>query len=295
MKKKYNKKTGHLISIVASIFAIASAVIAIGNIVIEKLNPNDIIQESKKTTEIVASNNSDVNVAENSSGNNIFGDNNSGNNIIGNDSNVSVVNNYAVSNDEEEQEEKVFFIGQLIGYHGGTVDNEDMYMFSGGDFIPLYEFELFNKTGIEININDIFVEVLSYKDFNEFIIENPRGGANINKIICWSCNISPEKAKYHVILNGTDENNMDDLSETEYVSIKASESGKFKLKILPDTPGLYEVKIIIEYASGENESIETENMKFIYDPEHCANYRLEWNGNISINHSYISDIHEYQR
>lgn len=189
-------------------------------------------------------------------------------------------NTVSVSNDSDtKKEEMVTLTGEMLGYfQGGIVDNENILKYSDDGYEPIYDFHLLNENGVTIDIQNIFIEVTDYKDFSEFILENPAGGADLLDIIYWQCNISPEKRRYHVALTGTDENNTEDLSGTQYVSIKASDSGEFYLKIFPDTPGLYEAKIIVEYTSyeGKTEEITSDNIKFIYDP----NYEVitEFNG-----------------
>ncbi len=205
-------------------------------------------------------------------------ENNSGINITGNENTVI----YNPENSNTEKEEHVTLTGEMWAYIGsGDVENERINIYAGEeDTAPLYDFQLKNENNVTIDIKDIFIEVLDYKKFNEFIVKNAASGADLLDIIYWRCNITPEKRKYHVALTGTDENNTEDLSRTQYVSLKASDSGKFHLKIFPNTPGLYEAKVIIEYTSYENKTKEvvSENIKFIYDP--YAEVVTEFNGTI---------------
>lgn len=185
---------------------------------------------------------------------------------------VSIVNNQKET--DQEKEEKVTLTGKMHEYvSGGVVEDEFVNMYSDEGYEPVCDFQVLNENEITIDIENVFIEVLDYKDFSEFIVEYPRGGASLLEIIYWRVNINPELKKYSAILTGAEENNPNDVSDTEYVSIKASDSGKFKLKIFPDTPGMYEGRIIVEYTSygGGIKEIKSKNVKFIYDPNHEAN------------------------
>ena len=157
----------------------------------------------------------------------------------------------------------------------GDLGDERINIYASDGYDPIYDLQITNENDMTIAIENVFVEVLDYKDFSQFIIKNAAGGADIQNIICWKCNITPKKTKYCSMLSGFDENDTENLAETKYVSIKSSDLGKFILKILPDTPGLYEIKVIIEYTSyaGEIQKIQSENLKFVYDPNFECNFQ----------------------
>lgn len=204
-------------------------------------------------------------------------ENNSGTIIYGDGNQVSIPGDPAPNKKgSSATKEKVTLTGEMRPYFmGGDLGNERINIYASDGYDPIYDLQITNENEMTIAIENVFVDVLDYKDFSEFVIKNAAGGADLHNIICWKCNISPKKTKYCSILSGTAENNTENLSETKYVSIKNSDLGKFILKILPDTPGLYEIKIIIEYTSyaGEIQKIQSENMKFVYDPKFECHYQ----------------------
>lgn len=195
----------------------------------------------------------------------------SDNNIIhGFDNNITIqYDDKDYPKNEDNKKERVTLTGKMKGYWAGSVDGEWIIIGKNGGTESYYESQLTNENNVTINIDNIMVKVLDYKSFNEFKVEDPAGGATLNDIFFWNCNIGPEKKYYNAIFIGTDEDNTKDLSREKYVSIEATDTGKLCVKMFPNTPGLYEIKIIIEYTSynGELKTIGSENIKFIYDPE----------------------------
>lgn len=175
---------------------------------------------------------------------------------------------------ENNKPSEFYMMAHLHEYTGGYVNDEFIPIYSSNDYYcTLLELSVANGNKVTVDIKDIIVEVVNYKDLSEFIIKNPVGGADLKDVLSWSCNITPEKKEYHSIFLGTDQNNVEDISNMSYVSVSPDDTGEFDVKIYPDTPGLYEIKAIIEYTyKGEIAKKESENKRFIFDPNHEAMY-----------------------
>lgn len=206
-----------------------------------------------------------------------------------NKGNITFTNNEGQKEEEKsvKKEEHVTIAGKMNRYvTWGEVDGEEINMYPDKERgFPICDFDITNENDIVITIKDVFVEVTDYKSFDEFIVKYPVGGASMVKMIFWSCDISPEKDRYRAILLGDDENNEEDLSGIECAKIEDFDSGQFKIKIFPDTPGLYVTNIIVQYTSydGEIKEIMLPNMKFIYDPNLEANIDGSYDGRYGTN------------
>lgn len=207
--------------------------------------------------------------------------------IVSEHNSGTVIINDREDEKKREKEEHVTITGEMNKYvTWGEVDGEEINMYPDKERgFPVCDFDITNENDIAITIKDVFVEVTDYKSFDEFIVKYPAGGASMVKMIFWSCDISPEKDRYQAILLGDDQNNEEDLSGIECAKIEDSDSGQFKIKIFPDTPGLYATNIIVKYASydGEIKEITLSNMKFIYDPNSEANIDGSYGGRYGTN------------
>lgn len=253
-KRKRNRKTKIIVATITAVSVIIAAFIQ------SRRDPGEDADESKNTE------------IQNGSGVIVSGENNG----------TITVTNENENDKRREKEEHVTITGKMNKYvTWGEVDGEEINMYPDKERgFPICDFDITNENDIAITIKDVFVEVTDYKSFDEFIVKYPVGGASMVKLIFWSCDISPEKDRYRAILLGDDQNNEDDLSGIECAKIEDSDSGQFKIKIFPDTPGLYATNIIVEYASydGEIKEITLPNMKFIYDPNSEANIDGSWDG-----------------
>lgn len=206
--------------------------------------------------------------------------NDSGVVISGGNSGTITVTNSDENEKIQEKEEHVAITGEMNAYVTcGQVDGEVINMYPDKERgFPICDFDITNENDVSITIKDVFVDVKDYKNFDEFVVKKPAGGASIVKMIFWSCDISPEKDRYRAMLLGDNENSNEDMSGTECVKIDHADSGQFKIKIFPDAPGLYVTDIIVEYASynGETKEITLPDMKFIYDPERQAIIDPTW-------------------
>lgn len=188
---------------------------------------------------------------------------------------VTLLATWIISVVEDSKPSKFFMMAHLHEYTGGYVNDEFIPIYSSNDdYCTLLELSVANGNKVTVDIKDIIVEVVNYKDLSEFIIKNPVGGADLKDVLSWSCSITPEKKEYYSIFLGTDQNSEEDISNMNYVAVSPDDTGEFDVKIYPDTPGLYEIKAIIEYTyKGKIVKKESESKRFVFDPNHEAEYK----------------------
>lgn len=90
------------------------------------------------------------------------------------------------------------------------------------------------------------MEVIDYKRLDKFTIENAAGGADAD-VYYWLCNISNEKKEYHSFYIGTEKDGKEDKSKESHLVVEAKGLEQIRVKLMPDTPGLYEVRGSLEY------------------------------------------------
>ncbi len=171
---------------------------------------------------------------------------------------------------EDHKPSRFFMIADLHSYSLGDVDNERIPIYtSNEEACTLLELSVSNGNKVTVDIKNIIIEVMDYKDLNAFVVKNPVGGADLKEIFTWECSISPEKQKYNSTFTGTKQNSTEEMSDINYVAISPDDTGEFDVKIYPDTPGLYEIKATMEYTYKDRvEKKDSENKKFIFDPNH---------------------------
>ncbi len=171
---------------------------------------------------------------------------------------------------ENHKPSQLFMIADLHTYTSGYVDNESVPIYhSNEEACTLLELSVSNGNTVTVDIKNIIIEVIDYKDLNEIVVRNPVGGADLKEIFTWECSISPEKEKYYSTFIGTEQNHTENMLKTNYVAISPDDTGEFDVKIYPDTPGLYEMKATIEYTYKDRvEKKESKSKKFIFDPKH---------------------------
>ena len=98
-------------------------------------------------------------------------------------------------------------------------------------------------------------------------MKNPTGGADIRQIYWWTCDITNEIGKYYANLESESK------TDNEYSVIEYNDIEKNGVMIYPDTPGMYKIKIIVEYLlKNKIQTKKSDSMKFIYDPNHELKY-----------------------
>lgn len=222
-----------------------------------KDHQEDIIKEDAQE-DSSSDNIEETNIEGNNSGTVLNGDF-SGNRDI-------IINN--IPDEQKNFEENVSLTGEISKSIIYGENNEIIETYYNEKNIPICKFEMLNENNVPIDIDNIYVEVINCNVFNEFIDDNipPYDWATMEKMIFWSCNISPESRRYQSILLGYDENNIE--NKTEYVHIESNDTGVFKIKISPSMPGIYETNIIVEYTSynKEKKEIVLPDINFTYDP-----------------------------
>lgn len=176
------------------------------------------------------------------------------------------ITNYSEPNEEENFDENVTLAGEMnkaimYGENGEVID-----MYSDETALPICNFQIKNGNKSTIIINNVSVEVVNCEVFNEFINKPPIDSSGMNKIIFWNCSISPENGKYQAMLIGENENNTEDLSNSNFVTINGYDTAQYKISIYPNTPGIYETNLIVEYSYGDKTKEKILPMNFTYNP-----------------------------
>lgn len=171
---------------------------------------------------------------------------------------------------EDHKPSRFFMIADLYLYTSAEVENERIPMYhSNEETCAVLELSVSNGNQVTADIKNIIIEVVDYKGLDEFAAKNPVGGADLKDIFTWECGISPEKRKYVSTFIGTEQNPSEDMQGSGYVAVSPDDTGEFDVKIYPDTPGLYEIKAIVEYTYRDRiEKKESQSKKFIFDPGH---------------------------
>lgn len=161
--------------------------------------------------------------------------------------------------------EKVGVDSVWDAYAVGRVDRELVPLYvakSELEYLPIIRLSLTNRNDFTINIKEITVEVLKYRSPDEFTVESPTGGADERSIQQWRCNISTEEQEYVAVYMGSGDEEND--ATGRYVSIAAGDSGEFNVVICADTPGLYSIKVNVNYTFKEKiKTKSTCEMKFV--------------------------------
>ena len=166
----------------------------------------------------------------------------------------------------------VFLEAQLDVYAQGYINDEIVPVFAGNrdrlpEYAPTVKCTLTNKNEETICVENIAVEVASYTPLDGLEMENPVGGADVRQIYWWTCEITDEVGNYYAKLE--DESRQDE----EYSVIEYNDIEKNGVMIYPDTPGMYEIKIVVEYLfRNKTQTKKSESMKFIYDPNDELTY-----------------------
>lgn len=194
------------------------------------------------------------------------------NNVIVSGVVVAVGTAFILESCEENKPSDVPIISEFDAKEVGIVDNENIPISYGGEDDSCVIITITNKNDTPIDVKDIIVEVIDYKSLDEFIIENPVGGADAS-VYYWLCDISKDKKEYYSTYIGTEQDNKEDISGESHLVVEAKGLEQIRVKLRPDTPGLYEVRGSVEYIyNGKKEKEELKKEKFIYDPNNEANY-----------------------
>lgn len=186
---------------------------------------------------------------------------------------VAVVSGFILNYYEENKPSDVPIISGFDAKQVGVVANESIPISQGEGDDSCIEITITNKNNTPVDISDIIMEVTDYKSLDEFTITNTAGGAD-EKVYYWICDISKEKKEYYSTYVGTEKDSEEDKSGESHLVVEAKGLEQIRVRLNPDTPGLYEVKGSIEYVyNGKKEREELKNEKFIYDPNYEANYK----------------------
>ena len=167
---------------------------------------------------------------------------------------------------------------EFNAYAAGDVNENRIPIYAGTEeydqeYAPSLMLSVTNKNEETANIKNVIVEVVDYKDFDQFTIINPSGGADEMTIYYWKCNISSEQQEYYAEYIGADNVDGESLSDQKYVAVKQNDAGELGLMVYPDKPGMYTIKAKINYTFRDKvQSIESEEMQFVYDPNREATY-----------------------
>lgn len=132
----------------------------------------------------------------------------------------------------------------------------------------LLKLSVANENQATVDVRNIVVNVVSYRSLDGLVGEVVYGGAVINEAILWECEISSEEREYESVLAGKGQEDSKYITEANYVSIPPNDTGKFHVKIQPDTPGVYKIGATVEYVyKGRLAKKEMENKEFIFDPQ----------------------------
>lgn len=219
----------------------------------KEVSPEDNLKEdTEAVSEVNTTDNSGVNIS-NGSGDVTTRD-------------IIVNNTYSEPNEEKNFDENVTLSGEMskaimYGENGEVID-----MYIDETALPICNFQIKNGNKSTIIINNVSVEVVNCKVFYEFINMPSIDSSGMNKIIFWSCSISPEKGNYQAMLIGENENNTEDLSNSNFVTISGSDTAQYKIRIHPNIPGIYETNLIVEYSYGDKTKEKILPMNFTYNP-----------------------------
>lgn len=167
---------------------------------------------------------------------------------------------------------------EFNAYVAGDVNENRIPIYAGmedyrQEYAPSLMLSVTNKNEETANIKNVIVEVVDYKDFDQFTIINPSGGADEMTIYYWKCNISSDQQEYYAEYIGADKVDGENLSDQKYVAVKQNDAGELGLMVYPDKPGMYTIKAKVNYTFRDKvQSIESEEMQFVYDPNGEATY-----------------------
>lgn len=155
---------------------------------------------------------------------------------------------------------------ESYAYASGTVDGKSIFIYSGTDidYAPSVAMSVTNVNNFTVNIKSITVKVLDYRNIDDFVVENPVGGADERPIYRWKCEISDKLKEYKAIYESKEND-----SAEKYIAVESGDSGEFVIVLCPEKPGMYTIKVNTNYTfKNKIKTKKSKTMKFIYDPNH---------------------------
>lgn len=151
-------------------------------------------------------------------------------------------------------------------YASGTVDGKRIFIYSGTDidYAPSIAMSVTNVNNFTVDIKNITVKVLDYRSIDDFVVEDPAGGAGERPIYRWECDISDKLKEYKAIYESKEDD-----SDEKYIAVESGDSGEFVIVLCPEKPGMYTIKVNTNYTfKNKIKTKKSKTIKFIYDPNH---------------------------